>query len=287
MSDIRLTRTVLDVANHDRDVAGMRYVYPVVSRRAGGVSIGINLNPNHACNWHCAYCQVPDLVRGTAPDIDLGLLRQELTMMLTAVMQGDFLAEHVSPDMCCLSDVAISGNGEPTSCRAFDAIVQCIIDIMQQCDIAVPLRLITNGSYMRKPHVQRGLTLMRSYGGEVWIKVDAADENAIRRINGVRLDAGRLYAQVKQAADLCPTWIQTCMLAWDDAPPPAHEIDAYLALLHRFRQTAVPIRGVLLYGLARPSMQSEAAHIHALDAAWMQALARRIEDIGISVQLNA
>ncbi|MBS0311602.1 MAG: radical SAM protein, partial [Proteobacteria bacterium] len=54
----------LTSTNHDRDSAGMTYVYPVVSRRAGGVSVGINLNPNNACNWACVYCQVPNLTRG-------------------------------------------------------------------------------------------------------------------------------------------------------------------------------------------------------------------------------
>ena len=56
---MRLTSKV-----HDRDVAGLTYVYPVVSRRAGGVSVGINLSPNNACNWRCVYCQVPNLQRG-------------------------------------------------------------------------------------------------------------------------------------------------------------------------------------------------------------------------------
>ena len=44
---------LLDSTDHSRDSAGMTYVYPVVSRRAGGVSIGMNLNPNNACNWRC------------------------------------------------------------------------------------------------------------------------------------------------------------------------------------------------------------------------------------------
>ena len=286
MSDIGMKREVLDVANHDRDVAGMRYVYPVVSRRAGGVSVGINLNPNNACNWHCAYCQVPNLVRGSAPGIDGEQLERELTTMLAAITEGDFLAEHVPPDMRRLCDVAISGKGEPTSCRDFDGIVQGIIDVMHRFDVRVPLRLITNGSYMGKARVQHALKCMQAAGGEVWIKVDAADADAIRRINGVRLDAERLYEQVRQAAELCPTWIQTCMITWDGALPPAHEIDAYLALLRRFRQTGVPLRGVLLYGLARPSMQREAMHVRAPDAAWMQKLARQIEATGISVQLS-
>lgn len=40
----------LSVHDQSRDSAGLRYVYPVVSRRAGGVSVGINLNVNNACN---------------------------------------------------------------------------------------------------------------------------------------------------------------------------------------------------------------------------------------------
>jgi len=65
---------ILSETNHDRDSAALRYVYPVISRRAGSVSVGINLNPNNACNWHCIYCQVPNLVRGAAPNIDLSIL---------------------------------------------------------------------------------------------------------------------------------------------------------------------------------------------------------------------
>ncbi len=55
----------LSASDHDRDATGMQYVYAVVSRRAGGVSVGINLNPNNACNWACVYCQVPDRRVGT------------------------------------------------------------------------------------------------------------------------------------------------------------------------------------------------------------------------------
>jgi wyosine [tRNA(Phe)-imidazoG37] synthetase (radical SAM superfamily) len=56
------TQNFLTVDDHNRDISGMKYIYPVVSRRAGGVSIGINLNVNNACNWRCVYCQVPNLM---------------------------------------------------------------------------------------------------------------------------------------------------------------------------------------------------------------------------------
>jgi hypothetical protein len=69
---------MLTTIDHRRDSAGLLYVYPVISRRAGGVSVGINLNTNNACNWACVYCQVDNLTRGGPPPIDLDLLESEL-----------------------------------------------------------------------------------------------------------------------------------------------------------------------------------------------------------------
>lgn len=264
----------------------MTYVYPVISRRAGGVSIGVNLNPNNACNWRCAYCQVPNLVRGVAPEIDLVCLGSELQSMLDNIQHGDFMAQRVPEDCRRLCDVAISGNGEPTSCRSFDAVVAVISEHMNNQDLNIPLRLITNGSYIHKPYVQAGLSTMSANHGEVWIKVDSVTDEGIRRINGVRLDEARLRQQVEVAANLCPTWIQTCMIAWDGQPPPFEEVDAYLQFLSRLKQKHVPIQGVMLYGLARPSLQQEAAHLTALDSAWMEDMAVQIRQCGFDVTLS-
>ena len=89
----------LNIVNHDRGSAALRYVYPVVSRRAGGVSVGINLNPNNACNWRCIYCQVPDLTRGAAPPVDLALLESELRNFLDELLHGDFMQSRVPEGM--------------------------------------------------------------------------------------------------------------------------------------------------------------------------------------------
>lgn len=277
----------LHTRNHDRDAAGKRYVYPVISRRAGGVSVGINLNPNNACNWHCAYCQVPDLQRGVAPEIDLVLLRSELLELLDDILNGDFMLRRVSEDSRKLCDIAISGNGEPTSCSAFDAVVEVIIDVMSIYDLALPLRLISNGSYVHRQHVQRGLKLMAEQHGEVWIKVDAVSDAAIRRMNGVSLDAARLCRQVEAVAALCPTWIQTCLVAWDDQPPAEQEIQDYIEFLKQLGSDGIAVRGVLLYGLARPSLQDEAKHLKALDGDWMRAVAAKVEEAtGLQVKLS-
>lgn len=274
----------LNTRNHDRDAVGMRYVYPVISRRSGGVSIGINLNPNNACNWHCAYCQVPHLVRGTAPPVDLPLLRSELETMLKDILEGEFLQRRVPEQYHRICDVAISGNGEPTSCKEFDQVVSAIIEIMRTKKLQAPLRLITNGSYLGKAHIRRGLAAISEADGEIWIKVDSASEAGIRRINGIKLDAARLRQQVETAARLCPTWIQSCMLAWDGEAPGEDEIAAYLAFLAALKKDDVPLRGVLLYGLARPSQQPESVHLAPLKQEWLEALAVRILQLGIEVR---
>ena len=283
-----MSEPALNTQNHDRDNAGMMYVYPVVSRRAGGVSVGINLNPNGACNWHCVYCQVPDLKRGVAPDIGLGLLREELTAMLNDIVHGDFMQQRV-PDACQkFCDIAISGNGEPTSCRVFDTVVSTIIEVMHTFDLVgrIPLRLITNGSYVHQSHVQRGLQLMAKHKGEVWIKVDAVTADGIAKINGVKALPELLFKQIKAVAKVCPTWVQTCMFAWDGKPPSDDEVTMYLSFLEGLKGEGVPIQGILLYGLARPSMQQEAVHISALDVAWMELMQVKLSDVGFSVKLS-
>ena len=116
---------MLTTDDHRRDSAGLLYVYPVVSRRAGGVSIGINLNPNNACNWACLYCQVENLTRGGPPPIDLDRLESELEGFLGDVLEGDFMQREVPPEVRRLMDVAFSGNGEPTSAPEFaEAVVR-------------------------------------------------------------------------------------------------------------------------------------------------------------------
>jgi len=276
----------LNTKDHDRDAVGMLYVYPVISRRAGGVSVGINLNPNNACNWHCAYCQVPGLQRGVAPDVDLSVLRGELEQLLFEIISGDFMQQRVPEGCRKLCDVAISGNGEPTSCRQFDAVVQTIIDVMDVFQLNVPLRLITNASYVHKEHVQRGLVLMAQYHGEVWVKVDSVTDAGLQRINGVTLGVSRLRQQLELVAAVCPVWVQTCMFSWKGEVPSEAELVAYIEFLKTLINDGVPIGGVLLYGLARPSLQDESVYLATLDEAWMQVMAARIQLLGLEVKLS-
>lgn len=287
--------SILTRTDHDRDSAGMTYVYPVVSRRAGGVSIGVNLNPNNACNWACVYCQVPDLTRGTAPPIDLARLETELRAMLDDVVHGDFMQRRVPPEARRLNDVALSGNGEPTSARAFPEVVELIGRVMADFGLVgregsprehgAKLVLITNGSLADRPRVQQGLRRIAALGGEVWFKFDSATAEGMRAINQTRISPARQFERLAATARLCPTWLQTCVFARDGAPPSEAEQAAYLAAVARIRDEAIPVQGVLLYGLARPSMQPQASRLSALPAEWLEAYAERIRAAGLPVRV--
>jgi wyosine [tRNA(Phe)-imidazoG37] synthetase (radical SAM superfamily) len=156
-------RSPLTPADHDRDAAGLVYVYPVVSRRAGGVSVGVNLNPNDACNWRCVYCQVPGLVSGAGPEIDLGLLERELEGFLREVLAPGWLERNAPEGARRLNDVALSGNGEPTSSPQFAEAIETIGRVLERLALAgrIKVVLITNGSLVHKPQVQRGLARWR------------------------------------------------------------------------------------------------------------------------------
>ncbi|BBA36798.1 uncharacterized protein sS8_4875 [Methylocaldum marinum] len=279
----------LTTRDHSRDSAGLTYVYPVVSRRSGGLSIGINLNPNNACNWRCVYCQVPNLARGGAPDIDEERLRAELAGFLNDVLRGDFYERfRISNEQRAIKDIAISGNGEPTSCKTFDRIVELIGAVCGEFALLgkIKLVLISNGSLMHRPVVQAGLKRWNEFGGEVWFKVDSATAEGMLRINQVKLSPETVLRNLETSARLCSTWIQTCLFAFDGEPPSETELDAYLNLLAELKRRRVPIRGILLYGLARPSMQEQAPRLSALPGAFLDRFAESIRALGMAVRVN-
>lgn len=273
----------LNESNHDRDAAGMTYVYPVVSRRARGVSIGINLNPNNACNWRCAYCQVPGLTRGAAPQLDLAKLESELRQMLTRAQDPAWMERHVPEGSRRLNDVALSGNGEPTTSEQLDDVLGVLERALGEWGLLGRLRivLITNGSLVHQPRVRAALERLARLGGEVWFKLDAATDATRQRLNDAHLDSRRVLSNLIECASACPTWLQTMHVDFD-GPTLAHDEERAWSELVRAasarlaERKAPPLRGVLLYGLARQSHQPEATRLVAIAPAQLEALGARL-----------
>ena len=270
--------TKLSTANHDRDSAALRYIYPVVSRRAGGVSIGINLNPNNACNWRCIYCQVPDLIRGAAPPVDLSVLESELRGFISELLHSDFMQSRVPEDMRRINDIALSGNGEPTSAAEFAQVIELIGRVRRETALpeAVKTVLITNGSLLHRNEVRQGLRAMAMLNGEVWFKLDCASEAGMKLVNDTATSMEKVRENLATAISLCPTWLQTCWFALDGEPPGKQDEEDYLEFIAALLRDGYKPQGVLLYGPARPSLQAEAPRLSALPAEHMQAFAERI-----------
>lgn len=281
---------MLTITDHRRDSAGLKYVYPVISRRAGGLSIGINLNTNNACNWRCIYCQVPRLQRGAAPEIDLKMLEQELRDFLNDVLQGDFYVRHnIPPGDRGIRDIAISGNGEPTSAREFDKVVERIGSVISNVNLSnqIKIVLITNGSLLQRNTVQTGVARLAGLNGEVWFKLDSATEAGIRHVNNVDMSITSVRKNLETVSELCPTWIQTCVFSFDDKPPSKMECKIYIQFISEIVDNGIPLKGVLLYGVARPSMQPEASRLLPLPQKWLEQFGTQISQTGIEVKVSA
>lgn len=278
----------LNTIDHDRDSAALRYVYPVISRRAGGVSVGINLNPNNACNWHCIYCQVPDLIRGPAPTIDLSVLENELRGFLDELLHGDFMQSRVPEGVRRINDIALSGNGEPTSSAEFARVIALIARVRSEVVLPETVKtiLITNGSLLYRGEVQQGLRDMAKLNGEVWFKLDRASEAGMRLVNNIRMSMNKVRDNLVDSVACCPTWLQTCWFALDGEPPSRRDEDDYLEFVSSLLHDGHRPQGVLLYSLARPSMQAEAPRLSSLSAEQLQDFADRIGKLGLPVKVS-
>ena len=279
----------LTTTNHRSDSAGLTYIYPVISRRMGGLSIGINFNTNNACNWRCIYCQVPDLKIGAAPDLDFQLLENELRFFLDDVLKGDFYERfQVDVDKRVIKDIAIAGNGEPTSLKEFARAVELIGKIATETGVFPHSNyvLITNGSLVHQARVQAGLAILKSFGGEVWFKLDSATEEGRALINNTAQSCKASVENLMLSAKLCTTKLQTCLFDYDQQGFSDKEKLAYLDLLRRIKKSGCNLQRVMLYTIARPSLQPEAVRLAPLSAETLNAFADEIRLLGFDVAVS-
>jgi len=265
---------MLTIFNHDRNIFKSKYIYPVVSRRSMGLSLGINLNTNNACNWQCIYCQVSDLIRGKPEKIDLDLLKNELDKWLDNIVNGNFLNECASHKVD-FKDIAFSGNGEPTATPEFEPIVKIVLEKINKFQLSntIKLRLITNGSYLHKENVQQGLEQMKSVNHEVWFKIDNVNPKEAQKINRINLSITSLRKNLKNALSISPTIVQTCLLKINNELPSNDFVNEYIQFLKPY---AHQLKGIHLYSMVRPSQQKTDLQIEALDKGELQIIADKM-----------
>tara|TARA_B100000787_G_scaffold22829_1_gene15400 strand:+ start:1112 stop:1954 length:843 start_codon:yes stop_codon:yes gene_type:complete len=274
---------ILTITNHDRNIFQGKYIYPVVSRRAGGLSLGINLNTNNACNWQCIYCEVPNLVRGKPESIDLEVLESELDYWLDQILNKDFLSQYTKTKTE-FKDIAFSGNGEPTASKQFKDVINILIKKIYEykIDKKIIIRLITNGSYITNPAIQESLSLISNFNREIWFKIDRMNKDDIQTVNQVYLSLTTIKKNLEAALNNSPTVIQTCLFRLNDKLPSLESLDAYINFLKLYENK---IKGIHLYSLARLSEQPSQKVLTRLTKSELEVIASRIKSLNIPIQI--
>lgn len=248
--------------DHPRLFHANRFVYPVLSRRSLGISVGINLNPDKVCNFDCIYCQVDRRSEAETAFVDTERLLEELAQTLDVVTSGVLFEDERFRDVPArlrrLNDIAFSGDGEPTSFRNIDAIVDRVAALKRAKSLdAVKLVMISNASLFHRPSVQRALATLDANHGEVWAKLDAGTDAYFHRVERTAIPLRRILDNLRDAARVRPLVIQSLFLTIAGEAPSDDEIAAYCDRLAEIRSAGGTIDRVQVYTVARRPAESE------------------------------
>lgn len=262
MSDSSPTTEALDqglqraFAQHPRTWRDFELVYPVISRRSNGISLGVNLNPDKICNFNCLYCCV-DRTRKLKPQpVDPGQLRAELNALITMTQDGtlaeDPLFSGVPADYRRLRDIAFSGDGEPTLSPVFEQAVDVVIEARTRAHLhGVKIVLITNATRLDRPEIERVLERLDGHGGEVWAKLDAGTPEFFALIDQPRVSLEQVLAGIRACAAKRAVVIQTMVAAIDGQVAPDAEWQAWADRLAEVQEGGGRISRVQIYTVAR------------------------------------
>ena len=248
-------------ASHPRHWRENLYVYPVMSRRSRGLSIGVNLNPDTACNFDCVYCQVDRTGTPRVREVDPVRLRDELSNMIKWARSGllfeDDAFSDVPLELRRINDIAFSGDGEPTTCKHFAECVRIAAELKNQAGLdEVKIVLITDACYLTRPDVERGLAIMDRNNGEIWAKLDAGTEAYYQRVNRPNYPLQHVIDNIIAAARIRPVVIQALFMRLDGVGPDKLEITAFTERLSEIQAAGGKISLVQVYTVSRPPAES-------------------------------
>jgi wyosine [tRNA(Phe)-imidazoG37] synthetase (radical SAM superfamily) len=269
--------------DHSRLFQRNLIVYPVLSRRSRGISVGINLNPDKICNFDCVYCQVDRSTPPETREVDTARLLHELEGVLDLVQSGRLYDDDrfaaVPEPLRRLNDLAFSGDGEPTTCPSFLQVVYEVAVLKRRRKLdTVKLVLITNASMFHRTEVRGALTILDESNGEIWAKLDAGTEGYYQAIDRTRIPFERILTNIRDAARIRPLVIQSLFMTVDGNGPNLAEIDAYCRRLGEILASGGRIASVQVYTVARPPAEKNVGPLPAAELDHIGLLvARRLE----------
>ncbi len=248
-------------ADHGRTYRENKFVYPVLSRRSGGISIGVNLNPDKVCNFDCIYCQVDRRSEAETQFVETDRLLAELDAMLRFVNSGEIFQDAKFADVPAplrrLNDLAFSGDGEPTTYRNFDEIIAAAAALKTKHGLdGVKMVLITNATMFHRPAVERGLAILDAHNGEIWAKLETGTEEYYQLVERTKIPFRRVLDNIAAAARRRPLVIQSLFMRIHGDPPPPSEIAAFCDRLNEITAAGGAIKFVQVYTVARQPAES-------------------------------
>lgn len=200
---------------HDRNFYGENsLIYPVLSRRVNGLSVGINTSPSKLCNFGCIYCEVNRNVEGLTR-FNADLADVQLRDVLAEIKGGSLGDQPIKA-------ITLSGDGEPTSLMNFEDVIRRVIATRDEFGLAdAKLVVISNASGLHRETVKRGLALMDDHNGELWAKLDAGTEDYYHRIAQTKFPFSKVLSNILETSQKRPIKIQTCFMnVHGEMPPP-------------------------------------------------------------------
>ena len=285
---VQIKSSFAAVQDHAREFSDFTFVYPVISRRAGGLSIGINLNPDKVCNFDCVYCEVDRRIPGKVSNVDLNQMRDELKAMIHFARDGGLAREPKFNEVPWLTrdikDIAFSGDGEPTMIANFAECVQTVADVKRELGLdKVKIVLITDAAGLDKTDVRRGLEIMDANNGEVWAKLDAGSEGYYKIVNRTTVRFDRILRNLLLTARARPIVIQTLLLKIRGQSMSPEEVEEFCHRLNEIAHYGGRIKEVHLYTVARPAPEPFVTKLSKAELELMADVVRAKTELAVRV----
>lgn len=242
-----------------------RFVYVVVSPRAHGLSVGINMNPDRQCNFDCVYCEVNREVPPRELHLDVPVMVRELQHTLALVRDGKLHGvpglQSLPEELLQLRHVTLSGDGEPTLCPNFSEAVHAVLHVRALGDFPFfKVVLVSNATGLDQPNVLQGLQALTPKD-ELWLKLDGGTTAYLERVNRPKVPLEQVLANILLIARQRPVVIQSLFPKLGGEEPAEEEIVAYVARLRALKEAGAMISLVQVYSAMRPTLHPDCRHL--------------------------
>ena len=272
---------------YPRDFLENQFVYLAISPRAGGLSVGVNLNPIVNCSFNCLYCEVDRTAPARATRFDVDRMSAELDQTLELV-HSDRLRQRpryaqLPAELLEVRHVALSGDGEPTLA---DDFVPAMLAVVHQRALgrfsSFKIVLITNSTALDRPSVEDALQLLPRTD-EVWAKLDGGTQEYLNRLNGATIPIEKILDNILRVARRRPVVIQSLFPAINGQPPAPHEIEQYATRLKELRRSGAEISLVQIYSATRPMAKTGCSHLPLKSLSEIARTVRRVAGLRAEV----